>query len=138
MALAGSEGSTRADSASPVCSTRASSASGPRDAWPADPSHVELKRIVKLEKVHIAVLAVPPAAGQSVLDQVIAAGVRAILNFVPVRLRVPNDVELVTVDLKIQMEGLAYHLTQIDSFLAGGERKKGARAARTETARAHD
>jgi len=76
----------------------------------------EMKRIVKKEKVNIAVLAVPAGAGQIVLDQVVAAGVRAVLNFVPVRLRVPDGVELVTVDLKIQMESLAYHLAKLGTF----------------------
>src|SRR5881397_3358363 len=79
----------------------------------------EMKRIVKKEKINIAILAVPASAGQTVLDQVVAAGVLAVLNFVPVRLRVPEGVEIVTVDLKIQMEGLAYHLTQLDGFPAG-------------------
>ena len=71
----------------------------------------DLKKVVRKEKIDIAVLAVPAASGQVVLGQVVEAGVRAILNFVPVTLRVPPGVELVTVDLKIQMEGLAYHLT---------------------------
>ena len=78
----------------------------------------DMKKVVKREKATIAVLAVPAQAGQFVLDQVLAAGVRAVLNFVPVRLRVPPKVELVTVDLKIQMESLAYHLTQANSVVA--------------------
>src|SRR5262245_38823690 len=72
----------------------------------------DLKRVVKKERIGIAVLAVPAQAGQTVLDQVVAAGIRAILNFVPVRLKVPEGVELVSVDLKIQMESLAYHLAR--------------------------
>lgn len=96
----------------------------------------ELKRVVKKEKVDIAVLAVPREAGQSVLERVVGAGVRAILNFVPVRLRVPEGVELVTVDLKIQMESLAYHLTQVDGFAGGRSAPRGTeRQARRERAR---
>ena len=91
----------------------------------------EMKRIVKKERINIAILAVPAAAGQTVLDQVVAAGVRAVLNFVPVRLRVPEGVEIVTVDLKIQMESLAYHLTQIDGRIGrvGRSRPEGPRRA---------
>lgn len=92
----------------------------------------ELKRVVKREKVAIAVLAVPAQSGQSVLDQAVAAGIRAILNFVPVRLRVPAEVELVTVDLKIQMESLAYHLTRLDGFPGGTGRKRTPRAAKRD------
>jgi redox-sensing transcriptional repressor len=96
--------------------------------YPAFPMG-EMKKIVKKEKVNIAILAVPAAAGQVVLDHVVASGVRAILNFVPVRLRVPEGVELATVDLKIQMESLAYHLTQLDGRVGreGKSRPEGGR-----------
>lgn len=82
----------------------------------------ELKRVVRKERIDIAVLAVPASEGQRVLDQVVEAGAKAILNFVPVTLRVPPGAETSSVDLRIQMEGLAYHLTS-----AGG------RAARSGT-----
>ena len=92
----------------------------------------EMKRIVKKERINIAILAVPAAAGQTVLDQVVAAGVCAILNFVPVRLRVPEGVEIVTVDLKIQMESLAYHLTQIDGRIGRVGRSRPEAPRRTD------
>ena len=87
----------------------------------------EMKRIVKKEKIDIAILAVPAQAGQMVVDQVVASGVRAILNFVPVRLKVPEGVEIVTVDLKIQMESLAYHLTHMDGSRDESEVRRGRR-----------
>ena len=74
----------------------------------------QLGRIVRTRKVEIAILAVPAAAGQSAFQSVYDAGVRAVLNFVPVRLKVPADCEVVTVDLKIQLESLAYHLARAD------------------------
>jgi redox-sensing transcriptional repressor len=42
----------------------------------------------------------------------VAAGVRSILNFAPVRLRVPKDVRIQNVDLSIELEHLSFHLAQ--------------------------
>ena len=92
----------------------------------------DMKKVAKKEKVNIAILAVPAPAGQAVLDHVVASGVRAILNFVPVRLRVPEGVELATVDLKIQMESLAYHLTQLDGQVGREGRSRPEAGRKTE------
>lgn len=106
------------------------------NGYPAYPMG-EMKKIAKKERVNIAILAVPAAAGQTVLDHVAAAGVRAVLNFVPVRLRVPEGVELATVDLKIQMESLAYHLTRLDGRIGreGRNRPEGGRKTDRSTSR---
>ena len=105
-----------------------------RSGQPAYPMSA-LKRVMKRENVDIAILAVPAPSGQIVLDQVAASGVRAVLNFVPVRLRVPEGVELVTVDLKVQMESLAYHLTRTIGEPSGsvkrGRQRTSAGTART-------
>ena len=65
------------------------------------------------EGIDIAVLAVPATAGQQVLDQVAKAGIHGVLNFVPVRLKVPPSIKLKTVDLKVQVESLVYHLNVV-------------------------
>jgi redox-sensing transcriptional repressor len=56
----------------------------------------------------MAVLTVPADTAQPVADALAAAGVRGILNFAPVLLRLPPRVRLVTVDLAIQLEQLAF------------------------------
>jgi redox-sensing transcriptional repressor len=56
----------------------------------------------------LAVLTVPAEAAQASADVLSAAGVRGILNFAPVLLRLPPRVRLVTVDLTIQLEQLAF------------------------------
>ncbi len=56
----------------------------------------------------LAVLTVPGEYAQSVADVLVGAGVRGILNFAPVVLRLPTTVRLVTVDLSIQLEQLAF------------------------------
>jgi redox-sensing transcriptional repressor len=62
--------------------------------------------------VDIAVLAVPARVAQAVLDQVSEAGIHAVLNFVPARLKVPPGVRVNTVDLKVQVETLVFHLAR--------------------------
>jgi redox-sensing transcriptional repressor len=72
----------------------------------------EMERVVREDGVNIAILAVPVGFAQPILDRLTRAGVRAVLNFVPERLKAGKDVFLKDVDLKIQIEGLAFHLAQ--------------------------
>lgn len=74
----------------------------------------ELERVLAEQRIDIAVIAVPGDAAQSVVDRVTRAGVRAILNFAPVRLRVPDGVSLRNVDMVMEMEGLSYALSSKD------------------------
>ena len=71
-----------------------------------------LKEIIARDRVNMAVLAVPAAVAQQVLDQAVKAGVGAVLSFAPVRLRAPARVTLKEVDLRIQMENLVFHLAR--------------------------
>jgi redox-sensing transcriptional repressor len=59
-----------------------------------------------------AIMTVPAKAAQQVADQLIAAGVRYILNFAPVRLEVPAHVHMANVDLSIEVEYLSYLMRQ--------------------------
>jgi redox-sensing transcriptional repressor len=74
----------------------------------------QLKRIVRQERVSIAVLAVPASAAQSVVNLVVAAGVKAVLNFSPGTLTVPGDVKLKSVDLTVSLESLSFFLARGD------------------------
>jgi redox-sensing transcriptional repressor len=56
----------------------------------------------------LGVVTVPGDVAQGVADILATAGVRGILNFAPVVLRLPPRVRLVTVDLAIQLEQLAF------------------------------
>lgn len=70
----------------------------------------EMERTLRDEKVDIAIVAVPAEAAQGVVDRLVKAGVRAILNFAPVRLRVPREVTLRNVDVTLELEGLSFML----------------------------
>jgi len=58
----------------------------------------------------LAVLAVPADNAQQVADALVAAGIKGILNFAPVMLKLPAHVSLVAVDLAVQLEQLAFHV----------------------------
>jgi redox-sensing transcriptional repressor len=53
---------------------------------------------------------VPADAAQETVDAIVAAGVRAILNFSPGSLRVPPHVKLKNMDLTITFESLSFFL----------------------------
>ena len=72
----------------------------------------ELEREVRRHAIQIAVLAVPAEAAQTVTDQLVTAGIKAVLNFAPTRLRVPKDARLKNVDLSIELETLSFYLAQ--------------------------
>jgi redox-sensing transcriptional repressor len=74
----------------------------------------EFRRLVRRAKIRIAVIAVPADAAQSVVNTVVAAGVKAILNFSPGTLNVPSDVKLKSVDLTVSLESLSFFLAQGD------------------------
>jgi redox-sensing transcriptional repressor len=61
--------------------------------------------------VDMAVLVTPAEAAQAVAQRLVRAGVKAILNFAPVQLSVPGDVEVKTVNLALELETLSYALT---------------------------
>jgi redox-sensing transcriptional repressor len=72
----------------------------------------DLKRIARRDRLDIAVIAVPAPHAQPVVDQVVAAGIKAILNFSPGALKVPQDVKLKSVDLTVSLESLSFYLAQ--------------------------
>lgn len=74
---------------------------------------IEIKSALLLTTIargaHIGVIAVPAEAAQLVCDDLVAAGIRSILNFAPVVLTVPSDVEVRKVDLAVELQILAFH-----------------------------
>jgi redox-sensing transcriptional repressor len=75
----------------------------------------ELKTVAKREQITIAVIAVPTEAAQSVVNTIVAAGIKAVLNFSPGALQVPPHVKLKSVDLTVSLESLSFFLAQGDA-----------------------
>jgi len=77
--------------------------------------------------VDIVILAVPAEAAQELAERVVRAGIRAILNFAPVRLVLPPAVSVRHVDMATELEGLSFALAQRERA-AANERERGAQA----------
>jgi redox-sensing transcriptional repressor len=72
----------------------------------------DFKKVAKREGIGIAVIAVPAAAAQLAVSTVVAAGVKAILNFSPGAFKVPRGVKLKSMDLTVSLESLSFFLVQ--------------------------
>jgi len=70
-----------------------------------------LREVNQALDARIAILCVPAAAAQAVAEEVIAAGVRVILNFAPIILRVPERVVVRNVSFLQELAVLSYHLS---------------------------
>ena len=68
--------------------------------------------VVKKDKIDVAVIAVPAEYAQEVLEKIVKAGIKAVMNFAPTPLRVSGDVKLKTIDLTTSLESLSYFLAQ--------------------------
>jgi redox-sensing transcriptional repressor len=62
--------------------------------------------------VELVILAVPAPVAQDVASRAVASGVKGILNFAPIRLKVPASVRVEDVNLVMQLEALSFAITQ--------------------------
>jgi len=70
----------------------------------------KIAEIIRAEAIDIVVISVPARVAQKVLNQVMSAGVKAVLNFAPVSLQSRRGVKVKTVDLSTSLESLSYFL----------------------------
>jgi len=74
----------------------------------------QIERDIAKERPDIAVLTTPAEEAQNVVDRLVGAGMRALLNFAPIQLQVPPDVTLKNVNMAMELEGLSFALTNRD------------------------
>jgi redox-sensing transcriptional repressor len=67
-----------------------------------------LEKEIRDANIEIAVIAVPAQAAQRVAERCVSAGIRAILNFAPVNLKVPDDVCIRTENMSMELEYLSF------------------------------
>jgi len=72
----------------------------------------QLEMVIKRKKISLAILALPKEKAQSIVDRLVNCGIKAILNFAPIRPYVPKGVAVLNIDLSIELERLAYFLKQ--------------------------
>jgi redox-sensing transcriptional repressor len=73
-------------------------------------SMAELPSVVQKQNIRLGMVAVPGDFAQGVVDQLVAAGIRGILNFAPTSVTVPSHVALNAVDLSVQLEQLTFQV----------------------------
>lgn len=73
---------------------------------------IELKQTVAENKVQLAMVAVPAEQAQHVADILVDAGVRAILNYAPINLTVPENVIVQYIDPVVHMQHMTYYLDE--------------------------
>jgi redox-sensing transcriptional repressor len=78
----------------------------------------ELPSIVRELQLDIGIIAVTPAAAQTVYDTFADAGLNAVLNFAPTQLKSRPGVKVKSVDLRINLESLSFYLKNVED---GGE-----------------
>ncbi|MGA8657888.1 MAG: redox-sensing transcriptional repressor Rex [Chthoniobacterales bacterium] len=71
----------------------------------------ELQGFIGANGVKLAILTVPGVSAQAVANQLVGAGIQAILNFSPLILQVPQNVVVNNVNLAIELENLSYFIT---------------------------
>ncbi|MBT8487111.1 MAG: redox-sensing transcriptional repressor Rex [Phycisphaerales bacterium] len=75
-----------------------------------------LAAVVRRSDARIGLIAVPAESAQAVADALMDAGVQGILNFAPARLTVAKDVAIVSVDLSVSLEQLAFSISLRDGL----------------------
>ena len=71
----------------------------------------ELRDTIQKQNIRLGIIAVPADSAQEVADQLVAAGIRGLLNFAPTSITVPPDVALNAVDLAVQLEQLSFQVS---------------------------
>ena len=73
-------------------------------------STADLEEMISQGEVKIAMIATPGSAAQGVTDRLVEAGVKAILNYAPISLNVPEDVRVQYTDPVIHLQRMTYYL----------------------------
>ncbi len=69
-----------------------------------------MREFIKKENIDIGILVVTAESAQEVADKMVEGGIKAIINFTPVRLSLPSAIKINNVDLSLEFEGLTYYL----------------------------
>lgn len=70
----------------------------------------EMEEYISKEKIKMAIVAVPSRYAQEVVNKLVEADIKAIMNFAPRVITVPKEIELRNVDLAVNLEVLTFNL----------------------------
>ena len=89
------------------------------------------REVISENDIKVSMITVPAEAAQEVVNLIVDAGIKAILNFAPVKLNVPEDVVVHNADLTIELQSLIYYssaeeerLTRIQQELKDHKKKQ--------------
>jgi redox-sensing transcriptional repressor len=71
----------------------------------------ELSQTIQRESIKLGMIAVPPDVAQQTANQLVAAGIKGLLNFAPVSINVPPEIALNAVDLAVQLEQISFQVS---------------------------
>lgn len=72
----------------------------------------KFEEVVKEMNIRMAIITVPAEHAQEIVDMAVAAGIKAILNFAPTKVVVPQGVRVASADLSLELQRLAYYLEE--------------------------
>ena len=79
----------------------------------------EMAETVAERDISIAIVAVPSAHTQTVIDQLVECGVRAILNYAPINAQVPDGIRVRSIDPVLALQSMTYYLTDAGPSVNG-------------------
>jgi redox-sensing transcriptional repressor len=74
----------------------------------------DLDEYLRAQRVDIGIVAVPAAEAQSVVDRLVGAGIRAILNYAPVTAHVPQEVTIRHIDPVLAMQSMTFYIKRVE------------------------
>ncbi|MFO7620313.1 MAG: redox-sensing transcriptional repressor Rex [Bacteroidales bacterium] len=74
-----------------------------------------LKEIIDRFRVRVAIIAVPEISAQEVCDELVRNGIKGVVNFAPVLLKVPPEIVINNVNLCDELESVIYYVHQLMS-----------------------
>jgi len=83
----------------------------------------ELPAFIKKNKIQIGIIAVPYFAAQQVTDTMMASGIRGVLNFAPINLKVPEDFFVNNVNVRLELEAVTFFVNAFNKGKTNGNHK---------------
>lgn len=70
-------------------------------------------KLLKKRKIDLSIVAVPSSSAQGVVDALVKAGVKGILNFAPCYLKAPKKVKIINIDIASDLACLPYYISKV-------------------------
>ncbi len=70
----------------------------------------DLEKLIRKHKIQVAMITVDTEHAQDVADKLVRAGIQSILNYAPVILKVPVEIQIQYIDPIIELQHMTYYL----------------------------